>query len=190
MFSINNIQLEIRNVEKKIDHDLYARSLPLPHCVAGNDPLKLTTNFPGSEVPQPPQRLGFHRLGWFDLLGLNGKVAIHISALHDFRFHWDRNSSIWYKYHKTVYCLECMCVCEVYSKWKQVQFLNRIGWLNGPLYAERYASRITTCLITILLEQDRPQSSQRINKKLQCPSLSTKEKDDYIVLCLLFSIGL
>lgn len=87
MFSINNIQLEIRNVEKKIDHDLYARSLPLPHCVAGNDPLKLTTNFPGSEVPQPPQRLGFHRLGWFDLLGLNGKVAIHISALHDFRFH-------------------------------------------------------------------------------------------------------
>lgn len=21
----------------------------------------------------------------------------------------------------------CVCVCEVYSKWKQVQFLNRIG---------------------------------------------------------------
>lgn len=33
------------------------------------------------------------------------------------------------KHHKTVYCLERMCVrvCEVYSKWKQVQILNRIG---------------------------------------------------------------
>ena len=98
----------MRNVEQKIDHDLYARSLPLPHCVAGNDPLKLTTSFPGSEVPRPSQRVGFDRSGWFDLLSLNGKVAIHISALHDSTSLRPKLLDI---YHKNMHYLEYMCVC-------------------------------------------------------------------------------